>query len=99
MPNRRPAARATPPGIAPRRTKLTPPEVAQRYGVDPAKILTWIRAGELRAMNAATTRGGRPRYLIDEADLADFELGRSATPPPKPQRKRRETDADVIEFF
>jgi hypothetical protein len=73
--------------------------VAQRYGIDPAKVLAWIRSGELRAMNAATTRNGRPRYLIDEADLAAFELARSTTPTPKPQRRRRQAGGDVIQFF
>jgi hypothetical protein len=83
----------------PCRCKLTPPEVAQRFGIDPAKVLAWIRSGELRAMNAATTRSGRPRYLIDEADLAAFEMARSTTPAPKVQRKRRQPRGDVIEFF
>ena len=33
---------------APQATYLTPPAVARRYGVDPAKVLTWIRNGEAR---------------------------------------------------
>jgi excisionase family DNA binding protein len=80
------------------RSKLTPPEVARLWGVSPDKVLAWIRAGELRAVNAATTQHGRPRYLIDRADLAAFEQRRAATPAPAAGRRRR-TPAQVIEFF
>jgi len=41
---------------------LTPPQVAKRFAVDPAKVLCWIRGGELRAVDLATRTGGRPRY-------------------------------------
>jgi hypothetical protein len=80
------------------KTKLTPPELAARWGVDPAKVLTWIRAGELRAIDAATRTGGRPRYLIDLADVAAFEARRNAGPQVKPIRRRR-AQSNVIEFF
>ncbi len=30
------------------RTKLTPPELGRRWGLDPHKIVGWIRSGELR---------------------------------------------------
>ena len=73
--------------------KLTPPEVARRYRVSPDKVLIWIRRGELRAVNVATTAGGRPRFLIDEADLAVFENRRTAGPQPKVSRRRRATEA------
>jgi hypothetical protein len=79
------------------RTKLTPPQIAIRYGVSTDKVLAWIRSGELRAMDASTRRGGRPRYLVDVADLAAFEQSRSATPVPTTRRRR--ATADVIEFF
>ena len=77
---------------------LSPPEVARRYGVDPAKVLGWIRRGELRALNVATHTGGRPRYRISPADLAVFEAARAAGPAPKVTRRRRK-DAGVIQFF
>ena len=38
--------------------KLTPPEVAELWGIAHDKVLTWIRAGELAAIDASTTRGG-----------------------------------------
>ena len=81
-------------------TKLTPPQIASRWGVSVDKILTWIRTGELLAMNAATKVGGRPRYLVDVNELAKFEAKRTVareTADPSKHRRKRATDA--IEFF
>jgi hypothetical protein len=83
---------------APTRTKISPPELARRYGCDVHKVLSWIRSGELRAIDASTTRGGRPRFLIDLADLLVFEQSR-AIQPPVPRVRRRRQDPNVIEFF
>ncbi len=77
---------------------LTPPEIARRFSVDAAKILTWIRSGELRAINTATTTGGRPRYRISPADLAAFEASRAAGPQPRVVRRRRKTPG-ITDFF
>ncbi|MCE9556755.1 MAG: helix-turn-helix domain-containing protein [Planctomycetes bacterium] len=71
------------------RQKISPAEVARRWGIKPTKVLTWIRAGELRAIDAATVRGGRPRFLIDLEDLAAFEAARAVTPPAAPTTRRR----------
>ena len=76
----------------------TPPQLAKRYGVDPTKILHWIKTGELRAINLATDRNGRPRYRIAPADLAAFEVSR-AVQPPAPRLRRRSADPGVIQFF
>lgn len=83
------------------KTKLTPREIAQQWGIAPEKVIGWIRAGELRAINAATRMGGQPRYLVDVADLADFELGRQAGPdrPKKAPRRRRAEPGLVFRFF
>ncbi len=82
---------------APARTKLTPPQMARSWGIDVAKILGWIRSGELKACNAATHPGGRPRWLIDVREIEAFEARRSSQPTPrKPRRTRR---ADFIPFF
>jgi len=80
--------------------KLTPPEVARRYGVSPEKVLGWIKSGELRAVNVATRREGRkPRYRIDEGDLLAFEAARAPQPAPPMSRRRRHRPQSVIEFF
>ena len=80
------------------RRKLTPPEYARQLGVDTAKVLKWIRSGELRAIDASTHRGNKPRYLIDQADIIAFEASR-AVQPPTPSPKRRKASGEVIEFF
>lgn len=80
------------------RQKSTPPQVAQLWGVSPEKVIEWIKAGELRAINAATRCGGRPRYLIDLHDLEAFELRRSAAPVANTRRRRR-SEPGVIEYF
>ncbi len=69
--------------------KMTPPQYARQLGVDTAKVLKWIRSGELRAFNAATNPRGKPRYLIDVADAAAFEAQRSVNPPPVRQARRK----------
>jgi hypothetical protein len=83
---------------ASKRTKLSPPQLAAQWGVDVHKIIGWIRSGELRAINVATTRTGRPRYLIDQVDIALFEAAR-VVQPPTPRIRRRRIDPDVIQFF
>ena len=62
------------------REKFTPPEIARRFGIAEAKVITWIEAGELRAINAATKPNGRPRYLIDVCDVQAFERRRAVNP-------------------
>jgi hypothetical protein len=79
------------------RIKLTPPELARRWGVSPDKVLAWIRAKELRAINAALRSNGRPRYLIDELDIEDFERRRGVSPSVRSTRRKRAQE--VIEFF
>lgn len=78
---------------------LSPPDVARRYGVDPGKVLGWIRRGELRAVNVVATVGSRPRFRISPADLAAFEARRAAGPQPKVARKRRPKQPGIEEFF
>lgn len=78
--------------------KVTPPQLAREWGIAVDKVLTWIRAGELKAINAATRRGGMPRYLIDRRDIENFEAARSASPPPAPQRRRPRVIGPVEEF-
>jgi len=81
------------------RVKLTPPELAKRLGVSPEKILAWIASGELPAVNVALRLGGRPRWRIDPADVADFERRRSAQPVPRRSRKRPIAAGVVTAYF
>ena len=49
---------------------LTPPQLAKEIGIDPEKVIAWINAGELRAVNIAKNRHGRARWrvLLDDWD-------------------------------
>lgn len=80
------------------RTKITPPRLAARWGIDACKVVSWIKSGQLKAINAAASLHGRPRYLIDETDVAEFEQRRTVTVEPKPTRRKRQS-ASIIEFF
>ncbi|MFL5242979.1 MAG: helix-turn-helix domain-containing protein [Gemmataceae bacterium] len=80
------------------RTKLTPPELAYRWGISPDKVLAWIRAGELRAIDASTRRG-RPRYLIDISDIVSFEQRREVDPFPRQSRRPRKNDESTTKYF
>ena len=67
---------------------LSPPQVAEQLGIDPGKVIAWIRAGQLAAVNVAENVGGRPRYRISPDALDAFLLGRSTAPDPKPTRRK-----------
>jgi len=73
-------------------------EVCGRFNVREHLVLAWIRSGELRALDVSRTRGGKPRWRITPEALAEFELRRTAEPPPKRTRRRRK-QLDVIEFY
>jgi hypothetical protein len=81
------------------RRLITPPELARRYGVSPEKIITWIRSGELHAVDLATKLGGRPRYAISEEDIVAFEGRRAVVPPAPVIRRKRQHASGVINFF
>lgn len=63
-------------------TWLTPPRLAKQLGVSCEKVLTWIRNGELRAINVAERLSGRPRWRISPAALEEFCKRRESSPPP-----------------
>lgn len=77
---------------------LTPPEIGRLLAVDPAKILVWIRNGELVACDVATRRGGRPRFRVAPAELQAFLLRRQSAVAPAP-RQRRRRPLEVVDFF
>jgi len=78
---------------------LTPPEIAERYGISLEKVLNWIRSGDLRALNVATRLGGeRPRWKVSIADLLAFQERRVAVPPAAPAQRQKRT-AEVGNYF
>ncbi len=93
-------------GITPleRRRRERPPgggytvqDLAERFRVSPEKVRGWIRRGELRAVNTADTARDKPRLVVPDDAVAEFERGRSAAQPkPAPRRRRRPA---VIDFY
>lgn len=61
----------------------TPRQVATSRQVSPAKVLQWIRSGELEASNYAQQGSVRPRWRISSSALRRFDLvrcNRAASP-------------------
>ena len=85
--------------VAPSTRWLSPPAIAEQLGIDTAKILTWIKTGELRATNVATSTSGRARWRVAPTDLDDFLRRRQCVPAVKPTRRKRRAERGVIQFF
>lgn len=62
------------------REVMTPGDVAKRLGVAVGKVLTWINAGELVALNLATSKSNRPRWVIQREALEAFLNSRRSVP-------------------
>jgi excisionase family DNA binding protein len=78
--------------------RLTPPQVAKRYGVSPDTVRSWIERGELRAVNIGNGTV-KPRYRIEPAALADFDKRRTADKtPPQKRPKKKPTGLTVTKF-
>ncbi len=80
------------------RRRLTVREVAEILGVDANKILKFIRAGELRAIDVSQNRGRKPRWRIAPADLELFESRRSNTLGATPKTERRPKPRRATDF-
>jgi len=78
---------------------MTPPQLAERWGVDPDKVLRLIHSGQLRAINLAVNPRGRPRFRISDDAVRDFEAARSSQPPSPPARRRRRSATAIKEWF
>ncbi len=86
----------------PGRRNLTPPLVAQELGVAVAKVIGWIRAGELQALDLANRGSTRPRYSISPESLEAFKKARQVVPLGEQSaagRLRRQSKRSVREFF
>jgi transposase len=76
---------------------LTVRDLAARYRVGPDKIRAWIRKGELKAIDTASSRVGKPRWVFLPHHLAEFERGREAAPP-QPRRRRRQ-EPELVDYL
>ena len=69
---------------------MTLDQVAERYAVPTSRVRAWIRAGELVAVDVSKKAGSRkPRYIVTETALTDFERGRSTRPAARNARRRK----------
>jgi excisionase family DNA binding protein len=76
----------------------TPRELARLLRVSPDRVRAWIQSGELGAVNTATHRCGRPRWVILPSHLAAWEERHQAAPPPRPAPRRRRPPT-VVDFY
>ena len=73
-------------------------DLCERYGVSEGTVLSWIKQGEIRAINVGRRPGAKkPRWRFLPADVTHFELARAPAPPPP--RARRKKQAEVIRFY
>ncbi len=75
---------------------LTPPDIAAKYGVATAKVIGWIRLGELKALNLANRTCRRPRYSVTPDALEQFEQSRLVIPESKRRRKANPATKDYF---
>ena len=75
-------------------------DLMERFGVSEHTVLMWIKSGELRAVNVGRTPGAKkPRWRVRQEDIAQFELGREAGPPPTKPTRRKKQSSEVIQFY
>ncbi len=74
-------------------------DLMARYAVGEHSVGTWIRNGDLTAINVAKRNGGKPQWRVTQEALDRFELLRMKVPPqPKIGRKKR-SDSHVVPFY
>jgi Helix-turn-helix domain len=77
----------------------TVPKLAEALGTDQDKVLSFIRSGELAAVNIARNpQGARPRWRISQQELDRFLASRQSQPPAPPAKRKRKPEG-VIEFY
>jgi hypothetical protein len=77
---------------------LTPNEVAKRLRVNADKVRAWIKCGKLDAINTASAKCGKPRWVVTPEALARFEASQKpeAPPIPAPRCKRQR---GMVDYF
>ncbi len=73
-------------------TAISAAALARKLGVHPTKVLTWIKSGQLKAVDLAESPGGRPRWKIMPGELDRFLAARESQPPTPRRRRRRQTE-------
>jgi excisionase family DNA binding protein len=73
-------------------------DTAKLLRVSEDKIRSWIRSGELSAVNTAGPRTRKPRFVILPHAIEQFASARSAAESPKTPYRRRRTDEETDYF-
>lgn len=68
---------------------MTPPEVAALLRVSPDRVRAWIKSGDMAAINTASARCRRPRYVVLPHQLAEFATRRAAAAPASTRRRQK----------
>ena len=76
---------------------LTPPQVAKLLKVRREKVVGWIKAGKLRAIDVAEG-GSRNLYRVSQAALDEFEKAQQVMPLQRAPRRPRPHSEDVVYF-
>jgi len=89
---------------APLPTFLSPRELAELLSVSKDKVLGWIHAGELQAIDVRSPQSSRPQYRIPGDAVQAFSNARSTSPLPngfktKSKRDNPSRPPPKVEFF
>lgn len=82
----------------PPKEMLTTAEIAKRWRCNRDKVLAFIHAGRLRAINVSLG-SKRARFLVDPDDLATCEQANEVVPILQPKPRRRRSVGPVTEYF
>ena len=78
---------------------VTVPEFARQFRLGRDKVLTFIRRGELPALNVASESSTRPRYVIRPEDIEVWVCRRSVPAQVPTPRRRRRAGKQTREWF
>jgi excisionase family DNA binding protein len=78
---------------------MTPNELARYLRVSPDSVRSWIKSGRMKALNTASARCAKPRYVILPHHLAEWEQSHSAIEPELAPRARMRRRAEIKDFF
>ncbi len=75
-------------------------DLCAEFGTSKVRVLAWIAAGELAAINIGSPGCKRPTWRITQDALDAFIAARSTQPPaPKPARRQRKYVPQILTDF
>lgn len=72
-------------------TDFTPPQVGKMLGINPSRVINFIRTGELEAYNVSTKN--QPRYRVSSEAIERFRKTRAVNPKSKRKTKKRTSNS------